>query len=164
MRLRSRHRNQVKLRRWNVADAEFCCVARNDPALMRWFRQKTPLVVEDQKKFIEADLETNAYGGYVIETEGIPVGLCAIKSTGEFSIGILPEYQHNGIATKAMKLLLKKCPHMWSEVFVGNPALEYYISVFGFKITGVKEKAYHKEGVGFVDVVEIKHDPEFHHK
>jgi hypothetical protein len=47
---------------------------------------------------------------------------------------------------------------VWSEVFIGNPALEFFITKCGFKIVGCKERAYYKQGIGLVDVVRIEHE------
>jgi len=152
---------QVTLRPWEVTDAAFCCYTRNDPRLYRWFRQDEPIKLKDQKKFIAEDKLYDNYGGMVIEVNNKPVGLCAVKMDSEFSIAVLPEHQGKGIAKRAMQLLIKKHPYLWSEVFVGNPALGFYLFKFGFKITGVKERAYYKKGVGLVDVVKIEHGPKY---
>lgn len=149
---------KVSLRPWTLDDAVFVCYLRNDPALMRWFRQSTPLKLKAQRKFIEADIKFRNYNGYVVEADGKPVGVCAVKSTQEFSIGIDPAFQKKGIATKAMQILIKNHPQMWSEVFCDNPALSWYLHKLGFKLTCVKERAYYKPNVGLVDVVRIEHE------
>lgn len=137
----------------------FSLRVRNHPKLMRWFRQDEPISMEDQREFICQDI--SAYGSYnceVVEADGEPVGLCNVKSTGEFGIAILPEHQGRGIAAWVMEQLKEKDFSIWSEVFVGNPALEFFIAKCGFKVVGVKERAYHKQGVGLIDVVQIRHE------
>jgi RimJ/RimL family protein N-acetyltransferase len=126
---------------------------------MKYFRQDSPITFEEQQKFIRRDM--GAYGDYngrVIEFHGKPVGLCGVKNTGEFTLGLLPEYQGKGIATAAMRQLItkNKPQRIWSEVFVGNPALEWFISVLGFHIVAVQEQAYYKKGLGYVSVVLIE--------
>ena len=145
----------ITLRPWVVKDAEFCLSVRNHPDLMKWFRQEVPLKLAEQRKFIET---AHDYNGRVIMNDTTPVGLCSVKKSGEFTIGVLPQYQGKGYSLKAMKLLLKGQTGVWSEVFVGNPALEFFVSKCGFRITGVKERAYYKQGKGLVDVVTIRHD------
>lgn len=152
----------VKLRPWSLDDLMFTLRVRNHPLLMKFFRQDEPIGLEEQKAFIEKDLGPyGSYNGQVIEVDGEPVGLCGVKSTGEFTLGLLPEHQHKGIATEAMKTLLQKeegFGSVWSEVFVGNPALEFFVAKCGFKITGVKERAYYKQGIGLIDVIKIQHE------
>ena len=121
---------------------------------MKHFRQDEKIDLEHQKKFIEHDINAQFYRGHVIEYQGKPVGLCGVKDTQEFTIAVLPEYQHKGIATQAMKYLINNFPQIWSEVFLGNPALEWYIRL-GFRIVGVKERAYYKKDLGLIDVVKI---------
>jgi RimJ/RimL family protein N-acetyltransferase len=137
----------------------FALKVRNHPLLMKWFRQDEPITVEQQRNFIQNDLGPyGEYNGLVIEADGEPVGLCGVKSTGEFTIGILPEYQKRGISTWVMAQLVEKEECVWSEVFVGNPALEFFVVKCGFKIVGVKERAYYKQGYGLIDTVTISHE------
>ena len=150
---------KVTLRPWTLQDIDFTLRVRNNPDLMKWFRQNKPITYKEQKKFIEQDLSNwGAYNGEIIEADEVPVGMCGVKDTGEFTLAVLPEHQHKGIATQAMKLLISKSFVPWSEVFVGNPALEWFISVLGFKVMDVKERAYYKPEQGLVDIVRIKHD------
>jgi RimJ/RimL family protein N-acetyltransferase len=126
---------------------------------MVYFRQDEPLTLKEQLKFIEEDTQPGGeYNGQIIEYHGKPVGLCGVKNTCEFTIGLLPEYQGKGVATKAMQILQSTWSPMWSEVFVGNPALEWFISKLGFKVIGVKERAYYKQELGLVDIVLIRYD------
>ncbi len=125
---------------------------------MKWFRQSALITRDNQIEFIKNDTSNQGvYNGNIVEVDGTPVGLCGVKNTGEFTLGILPEHQHKGVATEAMKILIEQNPGIWSEVFVGNPALEWFISKLGFKAIGVKERAYYKPEFGLVDVVRIKH-------
>ena len=149
---------KVELRLWTPKDIKFACTVRNSPELMRWFRQSEFISYKQQEAFILTDIKWRHYNGFVILANGKPAGLCGVKNTLEFTIGVLPEYQKKGIATKAMKLLMGMYPKMWSHVFVDNPALTWYIRKLGFKAVGVKERAYHKEGVGLIDVVKIAHE------
>ena len=124
----------VVLRSWTLKDVEFSLKVRNDPKLYKWFRQDEPITIEEQTKFIENDTDVfGEYNGEIVEVDGEPVGLCGIKNTGEFTIAILPEYQHKGISIQVMNQLTNKGFCIWSEVFVGNPALEFFISKCGFK-------------------------------
>lgn len=144
--------NSLELRSWTVDDAEFCLTVRNHPELMRWFRQDEPLQLEQQKEFILNDKD---YNGLVIIGDGERLGLCGVKNSGEFTIGLLPEYQHRGIAKWVMSCLIRKRQGIWSEVFVGNPALEWFIRL-GFKIVDVAENKYLKNGKP-IDTVTIFH-------
>lgn len=150
---------KVSIRPWSIADVDFSLQVRNHKELMKWFRQSSFLTKDNQVEFIKTDLgDYGTYNGNVIEVDGLSAGLCGVKTTGEFTIAVLPEYQHKGIAIEAMKLLLDKNIAIWSEVFVGNPALEWFISKLGFRITSVRERAYYKPELGLVDVVRIEHD------
>lgn len=149
---------KVTLRPWKVDDAEFSLTVRNHPDLMKWFRQDEPLTLIEQKIFIFSDLENGDYNGHIIMADKKPVGLCALKKDMEFCIGVLPEYQQQGIATQAMELLLKDKKGVWSEVFIGNPALEWYIKQFGFRIKCVKQYAYYKKDIGLIDIARIEHE------
>lgn len=150
---------EIKLRPWTLGDVEFSLSVRNHPDLMKYFRQDEPISIEDQKAFIREDLSPYGYyNGLIIEADGVPVGLCGVKNTNEFTLGLLPEYQHKGIATRAMNILIHQFSPIWSEVFVGNPALEWFISKLGFKIVAVKERAYYKKNVGMIDTVGIQHE------
>lgn len=150
--------SDIVLRPWTLEDVMFSLRVRNHPLLMKYFRQDDPISVEEQKKFISEDLFKHHYNGLIIEVKRQPVGLCSVKDTGEFTLGLLPEYQHKGIATEVMKMLIARECEIWSEVFVGNPALEWFISKLGFKVSGVRERAYFKQGIGLIDVVSIYHE------
>lgn len=143
----------VSIRPWQVSDAPFVLSVRNHPDLMRWFRQDEPITLDNQIKFIENDL---TYNGQIIEADGIPVGVCNVKTSKEFGIAVLPQFQGLGYAKAAMKMLSDANPYTWSEVFVKNPALGFYLSKCGFKATSVKERAYYKKCDGLVDVVLIE--------
>lgn len=145
---------KIVLRPWDEDDLMFSLQVRNHPLLMKYFRQDEPISIEAQRLFIINDKD---YNGNVIEVDGKRVGLCGVKSTGEFTLGLLPEHQHKGIATRVMQLLIDDHPGIWSEVFVGNPALEWFIAVLGFKVTGIKERAYYKQDQGMMDVIKITH-------
>ncbi len=147
---------KVTLRPWTVQDVDFSLSVRNDKECMRWFRQSSFLTKDGQVEFIKEDLgDYGTYNGHIIEADGEPVGLCGVKTTGEFTIALPPEHQGKDIATKAMQLLIDQHEAIWSEVFVGNPALEWFISKLGFRVVGVKERAYYKPELGLVDVVRI---------
>lgn len=159
--MKSKSLGKVFIRPWTTRsdDIHFTLRVRNHPDLMKWFRQDKALTGSEQVNFMCRDIEENSgYNGRIIEVDGVPVGMCGVKDTGEFTIAILPEYQKKGISTKVMQLMVENNKNVWSEVFVGNPALEFFISKCGFKVVGVKEKAYRKKGVGPVDVVVIKYE------
>ena len=134
----------------------FTLRVRNHPHLMQYFRQDDPISIEAQRQFIQKDVEHGGYNGRVICIDNEPVGLCGVKSTGEFTIGVLPEYQKQGISTWVMKELIRTHPGLWSDVFLGNPALEWFIKL-GFKVVGVRERAYYKQDLGLIDAITIKH-------
>lgn len=146
---------KIHLRHWTLDDVQFSLRIRNDPSVMENFRQDKPLTKENQYNFIKKDLEDNSYNGYVIEANKKLIGLCGIKDSNEFTIALLPEYRGKGYAMQVMKELIKRNPDIWSEVFVGNPALEWFIKL-GFKVIGVHERQYYKKGKGLIDVVVIK--------
>lgn len=137
----------------------FSLKVRNHPLLMKWFRQDEPISVEEQTDFIKQDVSAyGAYNGMVIEADGEPVGLCGVKNTGEFTIGVLPEHQHRGISSWVMAQLVNRESGIWSDVFVGNPALEFFIAKCGFKISNVLQRACYKQGIGLMDTVRIWHE------
>ena len=150
---------KVYLRPWEVGDTSFSLKVRNHPELMKWFRQDAPIKTAAQRAFIKQSKPD--YYGYVIEADKQPVGLCAVTTSGEFSIAILPLWQRKGIAYKAMQILeaiarVYDKGMLWSEVFVTNPALSFYLHKCGFKAVSVQERKYFKEGIGQVDVVRIE--------
>lgn len=147
--------DKLVLRKWTLKDVPFSLRVRNNPEIMKYFRQDDYISVQDQEDFIMNDKH---YNGHVIEFNDVPVGLCGVKTSGEFTLGVLPEYQHKGISTAVMQILIQAHPGLWSEVFVGNPALEWFISKLGFKVYGVKERAYYKKDYGMIDVVKIFHE------
>lgn len=150
---------ELHLRPWEAEDAPFTIVVRNHPDLMKWFRQDENLILEDQIDFIKRDRGPwGHYNGNIIEADGEPVGLCGVKATREFTIAILPEHQGRGIAAWVMHQMTQNTKEVWSEVFVGNPALEFFIAKCGFRIVAVKERAYYKKQFGLVDIVRIQHE------
>jgi RimJ/RimL family protein N-acetyltransferase len=164
MNLRLCRPSLLMIRPWTLEDVTFSLKVRNHPKLKRWFRQEEDLTLEDQTEFIKHDISAyGTYNGLVIEADGEKVGLCGVKADGEFTIGILPEHQNRGISTWVMKQLVEREYNVWSEVFVGNPALEFFISKCGFKIVSVKERAYHKKGIGLIDVVKIVYEQPRNH-
>lgn len=155
----------ITIRPWNILDAEFMLKCRNNKALMRWYRQDKKLTLKWQREFIKTGSILHQYNCYIVEYGiGKPVGFVAyshiLNDTAEFSIGILPKYQGKGYAKAAMESLeslvrSKNLRGLYSEVFVDNPALGFYLKL-GYKITNVKERAYYKRNVGMVDVVRIE--------
>lgn len=140
------------LRPWKTSDVEFCLKVRNDPRLYRWFRQDAPISEDEQFNFIHRDITgQTGYNGLVIISDNQPIGLCSVRTTGEFSIAILPEFQGKGIA----KWVMSQLGPCWSEVFIDNPALGFYLSKCGFKAISVKERAYYKKDIGLIDVILI---------
>lgn len=147
-------RLETSIRPWTLSDIEFICRVRNTPELMRWFRQDMPITYKQQMHFMERRID---YNGNIVMYGDEQVGLCSVNlKTQEFSIAILPEYQKKGIASKVMELMYERFGNMWSEVFVDNPALSWYLYKCGFKATGVKERAYYKRNIGLIDVVRIE--------
>lgn len=144
----------VTLRPWKIEDAEFICSIRNNKELRKWFKQELDISIRQQTDFMLSK-EGKEYGGLIIEADKQPVGVCNVKVSKEFGIALLPEFQGKGIAVKAMELLKKKNASLWSDVFVSNPALSWYLWKLGFKAVGVRERSYHKQGLGLVDVVYI---------
>lgn len=122
---------------------------------MKWFKQDVTLTLHAQLKFMESEDGLN-YGGMIIYYKNKPVGICNVKQPSkEFGIAILPKYQGKGIGTYAIKYLQNKYPYMWSNVFVKNPALKFYLNN-GFKAYKVAEREYYKKGAGFIDTVYIR--------
>lgn len=155
---------EVTIRPWTLEDAEFLVKVRNTQDIQRWFRQDRDLTVDEQRQFMKT---TKTYHGFIVEAAGKPVGFTALveHSNGlEFSIGILPEHQKQGIASVAMTQLLEHgfkkmgAKLIFSDVFVKNPALTFYIRKCGFRPVRVKERAYYKKHEGLVDVVEIERE------
>jgi hypothetical protein len=99
---------------------------RNNPELMKWFRQTRPLDLEDQKIFIKHDKH---YNGEIIELNGKPIGVLAIKHSGELAV-VLEEVNYIYLP----ELLNGK--KAWGEMFIGNPILKYLLNA-GFEVTGM---------------------------
>lgn len=162
----------VNIRPWRTGDAEFVISVRNHPDLMKWFKQDEPLTLMQQEHFMRGVAPEKNYLGYIIELSNcIPIGVCSlvldvnknyVAEAAEFGIALLPEYQGHGYAKEAMKLLCDlafmqyKVKTVYSDVFVTNTALPFYLFKCGFKATGVTERAYYKKELGWVDVVKIE--------
>lgn len=152
----------ITIRDWNLLDAEFMLQCRNNPNLMRWYRQDKKLTLKEQKNFMQTHYD---YKGYIVERGiGKPVGFVALSNIendrAEFSIGILPKHQGHGFAKEAMKALEAKAKSLGvkvlcSEVFIDNPAIAFYLKL-GYKLVGVHGRAYYKKNVGLIDVVNIE--------
>lgn len=158
-------RSNITLRSWQISDAEFVCQCRNNPNLQRWFRQDKDLTLDEQINFMEDKAPYLSYYGFIIEAFKNPVGFCALRLDGngeaEFSIGILPKFQGKGYAKQAMDKLCSlafnefRIKRIYSDVFVNNPALPFYLWKCGFKAYEVEEGAYVKKDA-LVDVVRIE--------
>jgi RimJ/RimL family protein N-acetyltransferase len=148
----------VTIRPWTLDDAEFIRSARNHPDLQKWFRQDLDLTSEEQIQFMTTAMDPehhNRYLGFVIEADGQPVGFCALTPGSdfgaEFSIGVLPDHQHKGISTQAMIQLAATAlklgyRYLYSDVFVGNPALDWYTKKLGFTVGALHKDKYLKKG------------------
>lgn len=138
----------VTLRPWTVEDAKFVSDLRNQKKLQRWFRQNESITLEAQEAFIRND--GGRYNGQIIELDGVPIGVVAVKGSGELSL-VLPTNHYN--------LLGKILPNtdMWGEVLIGNPLLKALI-MNDFEIIDVREEAYYKKGLGYQDIVKIERD------
>lgn len=136
----------VTLRPWTVEDAKFVSDLRNQKKLQRWFRQNEPITLEAQETFIRND--RGRYNGQIIILNGTPVGVLAVKGSGELAL-VLPTTYHN--------ILGKILPgiEMWGEVLIGNPLLKALI-MNDFEIIGVREAAYYKKGLGYQDIVKVE--------
>jgi RimJ/RimL family protein N-acetyltransferase len=143
-------------------------MVRNHKALQRWFRQDDDISQEKQEAFMR---NCFPYFGYIVEADEVKAGVVSLKFSldpidltgdqAEFGIGILPWYQKQGIATQAMEQIVeiarrRGVKRIYSDVFVDNPALSWYLRKLQFKAYGVKERAYYKKDVGLVDVVLIE--------
>ena len=117
---------QLKLRPWLVKDASFVCKMRNNPKLMKWFRQDQPILLKDQQEFIKNHVD---YQGQIIELNDKRIGVFAIKTTGELAV-VLNEEDY-----KYLPQLLKD-KRAWGEGFVGNPILKYLLNA-GFVTVGI---------------------------
>lgn len=142
----------LSIRPWKLSDAAFVCYTRNNPELMQWFRQDKPITLEQQKKFMASH---PLYEGYIIEANKKAVGVIALHyhevSSPELCIAAPLKYH-----ASAIKTLIKQVKplSLYGEVFALNPALPVYLNL-GFKVGGVRERAYWKNHEGFVDTITI---------
>ncbi len=148
----------MKLRPWTETDASFVCYMRNDPALMKWFRQDKKLTLAHQKNFIRV---TPDYHGYILEDEGKPVAIIACHYTednwGMVDTYCTPELCYVGEIKhfkQALRMVVRKekIDKMTAPVFAKNPLLIELLKN-GFKVQQVEERAYYKEG--FIDVIHL---------
>lgn len=143
----------LRLRPWTQGDAEFVCYIRNQPELMRWFRQNEPITYAYQYDFITRDIVEQFYQGQIVFSEDYRnLGVAAIRPTGEMCIAAPLEY-HEAITKK----LLENREYAFGEVFATNPALKIYLNC-GFRVVKVHEKQYFKKGIGFVDTIDIRYE------
>lgn len=147
-------KSNISIKHWKLTDAEFISKVRNIPELMKWFKQDQPVSLEQQKDFMLSP-EGTKYGGMVIRYKRKPVGVCNIKKSSEFGIALLPEYQGKGIGTFVVNHMKATNSNIWSNVFVMNPALKFYLNN-GFKAFKVREREYYKKHYGWVDTVYIR--------
>jgi ribosomal protein S18 acetylase RimI-like enzyme len=152
----------ISVKPWSIGHAPEVVRLRNLPELKRWFRQEEDLTVEEQVSFMKTRSD---YHGYLVWFEDKVVGFVAWiqdhnPNFAEFSVGIDPAYQQRGIATEAMTQLEAQAKasgikFLYSDVFLDNPALSFYLHKCGFKAVKAKEDYCYKQGVGVVDAIRI---------
>ena len=118
----------IKLRPWKVSDAALIVNLRNRQELRQWFRQNKPLTIAEQKRFMREQGQT--YNGKIILLNNKPVGVGAIKNTGELSLVLPNKYKLQ--RRDIIKLLVGDREKVWGEVFEGNP-ISWDLEMLGFQ-------------------------------
>lgn len=142
----------VTLRPWRIEDASFVARTRNRPELRQWFRQEHDINAQEQRNYM---LLNPQYHGHIILNRNEPVGVCGVHfhgKLGELCIAAPIEYHEQAIPLLEQN---EGYPPLEQDVFAKNPTLGLYIHKLGFKVQGVKEKQYYKQGIGFIDTVQI---------
>ena len=150
----------IYLKRIEKDDLDNLLEWRNDPGLMRFFRQKTFLSKIEHYNWFEAIQLDKTIEMFKVDCEDeyyAMVGVCGltsidyINSRAEFSLYIGPEYQRKGIGKQVLNLLLDQAFNkfnlhlVWGESFEYNPAREMFKKM-GFLEEGKRREFYYKDG------------------
>lgn len=146
---------------------------RNDPQVIKYFRQNEPITEEFHKKWLLEQMwsqssryfgiersETSQVKGFIRKPE--IVGYCGISNiptgdkvghrTGEYSLLIAPEFKGKGYGKEALGQLLDFAfltlglEVVWGEIMETNEAGLKLAESLGFKREGILRCRYLKEG------------------
>jgi RimJ/RimL family protein N-acetyltransferase len=133
---------------------------RNLPELNRWFRQNTDLSQWENLNYWQTVWSGHQHKFFQVYPNGSDdyigvAGLCYIdrqNSRAEFSLWIMPEQQHHGFGTAALKTLFDhgfddlNLHLIYGETFDGNPALDLFVKKLGMRYDGCRQEFYFKRG------------------
>lgn len=132
---------------------------RNDPRIMRWCRQSTPLSDLDQQKWFKRQAEDptimmrGIFAGAGCQLSGV-CGLTSLdwlNCRAEFSCYTNPDKQKLGIGRLALTALFDHAFYdlgliqVYGETFEGNPALKLF-GELGLREDGIRRDFYWKNG------------------
>lgn len=133
---------------------------RNDPSLMKYFRQVSELSEAEHLNWFEKmqlDKSVEMFKVDAFDRCYTTIGVCGltsidyINSRAEFSLYIAPEFQREGYGKQALNLLLDQAFNkfnlhlVWGESFEYNPAREMFKKM-GFIEEGARRDFYYKDG------------------
>lgn len=148
----------MKLRRIKESDLVDMFRARNDPKVMKWCRQQSPLHWDNHVKWFEKQRADDTLEMFICEFDRKAVGVCGltnidwVRSIGEFSCYVFPKQQQKGHATRALSLLFDfgfkdlNLNLIWGETMAGNPAYDLFTRKMGMVHEGTRRDFYFKDG------------------
>lgn len=125
--------------------------------LRQYFREYRLLNNLNQEDWFERMSRDTNQTMFKIVDESFLLGACGLhyiswtNRSAEFGIYIGKDYQGQGHAKNAMRLLLNygfnelNLHRIWGEVYSNNPALRFYMN-FGFEIEGRLRETYYNNG------------------
>jgi len=154
------HGYGISLSSVRQSDLEVIRHYRNLPELNRWFRQSTDLSQWENINYWQSVWSGQAHKFFQVMPTGSEkfvgvAGLCYIdrqNSRAEFSLWIMPEYQHQGFGVAALKTLFDhgfddlNLHLIYGETFDGNPALDLFVKKLGMRYDGCRQEFYFKNG------------------
>lgn len=155
--------DRILLRQWTEADAEPLFKYASDPDVGPRAGWPAHQSVEEGLRVIRTFFRNDTTWAIVHRNTGEPIGFIGYytQKTSNISIGTNDcevEYRlgkpfwNQGICTEALRLMLDYCLHMksfehiWTDLFIGNPASGRVMEKCGFKDTGMLNKCSHLIG------------------
>lgn len=141
----------------NKRQVEWLRIQRNQPELMKYFRQNKPLTRKEQQRWWK-NLNRKNVRLFIVEEGGQWCGYVGLNpidwrhSHAEFGIFIVPEFQKNKAGKRALEKLLHYAfgklglHRVYSDMIDYKDTRIKFFTNLGFKIEGVNRSHYLKGG------------------